>query len=376
MEFLIDDNEVCPCGSNNIYSRCCKSRKDEKVDIDELIRNESRLNAEIIGILKSSKISTCFHPNKEECTKKIIDAHSIQENGVLSLLAKDGEVIYIEPGVNKNGLILDFKAKTKRKVTTFKGFCSYHDKELFKPIEDNKYEPNSNEHNFLLAYRAFAYEFYKKIVAMKSFQKLIKKKPSLLLSEEFVSVYRNYQLSLQDLEATKVHFNEGLLNRKFDIIESVIIPFDYRFGIATSFTYSPYFDLKGNPMNFNHIVSKNSERLKANFVTLLPQFDKSYIIYSWLAEDRDFYNTLITSLRDIKKSDAKRIFKNLTLEYTENLIISPYLWNRFPEWVKDDISKRVIGEMDDFMNPIAGIESMVRKMDLNEMTPYNLFREI
>ena len=339
------------------------------------MNNEGRLNHEVISTLKSSRISTCFHPSKEDCSKDIINAHSLQNNGVLSLLSDNGLVVCIEPGVGIHGLKLNIKDQSKNKATTFRGFCKYHDTELFKPIETHEYNPNSLEQNYIFAYRVYAYEYYKKIVAMKTFQKMVRKIPSRLRNKEFIVFYRNYQLSLLDLEEYKNIFDKALLSKEFDRVYSYVIEFDYQLSFASCFGYSPLFDFNGNELNLLLMLSGNQERLKMNFVTILPQKDKSYLIYSWLKDDNEHFNRLGQQLESYSVTDIKKLFNNLLPEYTENMVFAPKLWNRFSDDIKSEIVKRIQGDFPKFDNNIMFMsDSLGRKIDMHERAPYNLFR--
>ena len=371
--FKILDEENCPCGSEIPYSKCCKNRKDENINIVELLENEGRMNHEIIKQLKSSKIRICMHPNKQECSSDIKCAHSLQNNGVLSLIAENGHVIEIKPGVNKNGIKLDIKPGSKNIATTFTGFCGYHDTEVFKPIETIPYDKISNRQNFLFAYRIYAYEYYKKLVAIKSFQKLVRKLPTRLHDETFVSLYRGYQLSIKDFDSYKEIMNTCLINSDFNEISTYVIEFDYKIAFATCFAYTPLFDFKGHKLGLDTLSNLNEDRLKINFVTVIPQKSKSYIIYSWLKEDDDYFELYINQLKDLNTNEVKKVFNNLLPEYSENIVFAPKLWNRFSEYQQDQLTNKLISNI-----PSPNIQMHVpnelnTKLNITNRAAYNLF---
>lgn len=373
---MISDKENCPCGSGLQYQKCCKNRKDKVTEISKSMGNEHRMNAYIINTLKRNKFSACMHPNKDECHKKIINAHSIQNNGVLSLLSKDSEVIIIEPGVGENGLKIDYRTKGKNQATTFTGFCAYHDREVFKPIETIEYS-KTNEQHFLFAYRIFALEYYKKKVAFKSFQQTIRKIPSGLENEFFVSTYRNYQLAEKDMRAYETIFNEALLSENYSALCTYVVEFDYRVPIATAFGCSPLYDFDKKPLNVKSMIEFDEQRLKMNFVTVLPQRDKSYILYSWLKEDDEFFESLKSKLNTMSVREIKLLFNNLIPEYSENVVFAPLFWERLSEYQKQAFNTRLLGDFPRLEhNTMLAPDSLEYKNCLDVRPPYNLFRKL
>lgn len=374
--YKIEDNENCPCGSNITYKKCCENRKDENREIDKYIKNEKQLNAEALQVIKSSKFSACLHPTKDECSKDIINAHTLQNNGVLSYLALNNEVIVLEPGINKEGVKFDYKSKSKNQATTFRGFCSFHDKEVFKPIEDEIYDKNREDQNFLFTYRIFAFEYYKKKVAMKVFQKTARKYPSSLKHETGVRFYRNYQLAMEDMNSYSKIFNSSLLSKNYSTIETKVFEFDYRLPFATCFAFSPYFDFNEKPLNVDFMLQHNSDRLKLNFVTVLPQNKKSYVLYSWLSEDSNYFSSLNKSFETFTELDIKKIFNNLIPEYSEHIVFAPEYWNNLSETQKNDFNTRMGNDFPQYNDDIMMIPDYVtNKSVLSNRPMYNLFKD-
>lgn len=374
--FKILDKEACPCGSEKTYKMCCKNRKDENVKVDELMKNEGRMNHEILKLLQKSKIRTCMHPKLEECKQGIIGAHTLQKNGVLSFLAEKDHVIEFKPEIKPGGIYSNIKLESKNKATTFTGFCKYHDDLVFKPIETSKYDPSSSQQNFLYAYRIYAYEFYKKVVGFKAFQKAIGKKPSVLRNEMMVGFYRNYQLAMKDYESYREIMNNALIAGDFTKISTYVIEFDYRIAFSTCFAYAPLFDFHGNQISLNHLASLNQDRLKLNFVTVIPQDKKSYIIYSWLQEDDDYFKNYINQLKQFNINNIRRIFNNLIPSYSENIILAPKLWERFSDYQKNHLTQKLTSEFHDFsQNPLFVTDIIKSKSNFDERAPYNLFKK-
>src|SRR6267378_1806161 len=111
---------------------------------------------------KSDKwhFNRCLAPGMN-CTCTAIRAHSLQNSRVLDLLAYDGHVKSLGKRIRKErGPVVHFKDVGRNEATTFAGFCSDHDRDIFKPIDLETFRPANSEHLFLIAYRAVARELH------------------------------------------------------------------------------------------------------------------------------------------------------------------------------------------------------------------------
>jgi hypothetical protein len=153
----IGRNDPCWCGSGKKYKRCHLSREDAP----------SPNVGDFINAQRHSTPTLCFHPNASSanCSGKIIKAHTVQRNGGLSQIAKDGHVYTAANDISsviQNQGEITLKLTGLKTATTFTGFCNRHDTEIFKPIETVPFNPSS-EHAFLLAYRVLCKELYAKM---------------------------------------------------------------------------------------------------------------------------------------------------------------------------------------------------------------------
>lgn len=95
----------------------------------------------------------CFYPEHDKCSNKIIKSHTIQNNKILSSIAKNGHVIALN---SRDKLFFQsYKIDGKNVASTFQGFCGYHDATIFSPIENRDYD-KGYEQTFLYTYRTFA----------------------------------------------------------------------------------------------------------------------------------------------------------------------------------------------------------------------------
>jgi hypothetical protein len=112
--------------------------------------------ARVIQSIITHRRSQCVHPHAgEDCSGRIIKAHSVQRSGGLSRIALRGEVYYFRDTmgyVMNPGTQLEPQLVGCKEASVFPGFCGRHDASVFKPIDDEVFAGRP-EQIFLLAYR-------------------------------------------------------------------------------------------------------------------------------------------------------------------------------------------------------------------------------
>lgn len=81
----IGRNNPCPCGSGKKYKKCCLNKSEIQFLAKAAFDAQKNLKRE-------GQIKQCLHPNKAECTDKIVNAHAIQNNRILTKIAENGLV--------------------------------------------------------------------------------------------------------------------------------------------------------------------------------------------------------------------------------------------------------------------------------------------
>src|SRR5947207_12079164 len=106
----------------------------------------------------------CLHPEAPNgCSHQIVSAHSVQRAMLEKFIAEDGHVVQVKvtAHVDPVGLLAKPERVGINKATTFAGFCSKHDNDLFSPLESSAFDFEPNQ-IALLAYRAICRELYAK----------------------------------------------------------------------------------------------------------------------------------------------------------------------------------------------------------------------
>ncbi len=105
------------------------------------------------------RYNRCLEPALQ-CEKKSIRAHSIQRATALSLIAKEGHVHELKLSIKKDASVVELSTVGIGYASTFPGFCSEHDSEIFRPLDTKPFAIGDKEQLFLLAYRSVTRELH------------------------------------------------------------------------------------------------------------------------------------------------------------------------------------------------------------------------
>lgn len=317
--FKIYDNELCPCGSGKNYIECCKNRKDKPVK-----KSKKPLNIQIMEQFRKSQIKCCLYPDSKRCVKHIKEAHALQNNKIISQLSEDGHVYILNP--NKQLQVIPIENEEPEIITlidrvgvnhatTATCFCDVHDDEVFAPIEKGApaFNKDSDEHKYLYAYKAFIFEYYKKLVEQKILKENITKTPSLLKTPQYVQFYRAISMTLEEMNKVKKFFDNGIVNKDYNGLETCVIEIPESIKFATYSCIAIDFDLFGK--RIRHTKRGFISRL---FITIFPEETKSYILLSCLREDVKVYKKFFQQLQTTNLEKVKYYFDLILPLYTEN----------------------------------------------------------
>ncbi len=308
-------NALCWCGSGKKYKKCHLNRSSE------VAYSISRL----IGELKS-KIShkECLHPDagKGSCSKKIIDAHTIQKKGPLKFIIDDSGHVFCFR-TDKSGK--DELAKLGwQKASTFKGFCGKHDKEMFSVIEDFPYI-GSKKQCFIAGYRAYALEYFKKISAVKgllymneNIDRGMPYKAQLKCQRQLQAMKQGLFKGIDCFETTLRIYTGSHKLQNFDDFDSASIYFTGNLGVVVSGCFSPDFTIDGKRLQTLAPGVDFVENISVN--TLITKSGYS-LVFSWPKGFRkcsEFIDSLLSI--DLKKLPSMLI--ELIFSYIENSYFS------------------------------------------------------
>lgn len=336
MNAKIGRNDPCPCGSGKKYKKCCLGKQDnpDYSEIEKLpqIYKEAR---------KASRFKECIHPDKANCSEKIIGSHSIQNNKILSKIADDGMLYMPCP---KTDLSFSLQKKYGRKeASVFTGFCGFHDKTTFQPIEDFDFTA-TKEQIFLHVYRAFALEYHKKQEAVKMNQIMFFNKPSIINSDEFaIDGKTGFDMAVSDYEEEKKLFDAALLEKNYDVLTSIVWEFAGFSNFAATAGEAPMYDFSGK-----QIQDLLNPRIPVRhiYLSVFPENNKTYAIISWIKEYDALFSSIYKKLSSLTESEKKNYINNTIPIITENVVIKPSSWDKMSEAQKEEFGMLFWGMAD------------------------------
>lgn len=333
MKKFMNRNDKCFCGSNVKYKNCCKKKKDsiDTTDITAInkIYNEGR---------KKARFRECHHPLKDDCSEKIISAHSIQNNKILSKIADSGKVLMPIPKK------LTFEEQTeygRKEATVFTGFCKVHDKYTFQAIEDRDFIA-SEEQVFLHIYRTFVLELHKKEEGHRFFQYLFSKMPSLA-EQSFEKTKHLWSLKVghEDLLIEKKEFDNALIEKNFNCLSYFIWEFEEETNFAATGMEEPSYDYFGNKIQD---LQNYDIPAKHIYYTIFPDNGRTYFIVAWLKTNDEIFHTIKEKLANVKYEERKNFINSVLPSVTENIVIKPSGWEKMSREEQRKFNSKMQGE--------------------------------
>ena len=375
-KFWLLNNEPCPCGSGKAFKECCKQNKPKT------FHNEKEALHFIGQMLKKSKRKMCLYEGCSAKPKNIIKAHALQENRILNKLAVNGIVKMQD--FTKDPVILEI---TKNRPEPFylltdvpislatiaTCYCKSHDDLLFAKIEKTQYDLKSldREQLFLFAYKTFSFELYTQIAAERFYCLMFQNVPQTTKDPLVVHEYRNCKNKLKDLQYYKTFFDNALTNKDFDGLETIVFEIPFEIQFANYMAISPPFDIEGQRVK---VIEHKTKRLKRMFFTSFPVEGKSYILISALKNDMKHFSGYFQKMRTAPLSLVEYYINALIPLYSQNLIISPNLWDEWDKKVQAGVQFAVADPQSSKL--LLGVkfylQNIAKSKETNNVTPNDI----
>ena len=282
----------------------------------------------------------CSVPNdlRGDCTSKIVKAHSVSKSSSLKEISVNGHVLTtfkVTHDFNKTRKLKPQLIGIK-KASTFNGFCSYHDKTLFSPIEDLPFKSTAQQ-CFLVAYRAVARELFTKRAASNVFGLLkeMDKGASIVQQREHQAT-SNYYIKNNDLTTSDLVFVKGeldamLLTADYADLVHVVFELESPSSIMTSAVLGSEIDFEGGVLQ--KPSSDPNDIPDYLVVNSFASNGKGYIIMSWLSEHSVSNEILISQL--LKKDNIPNYFAVFVFALIENNYLCPTWWDSLDGELQD-----------------------------------------
>ena len=331
-------NAPCWCGSGLKYKNChlrrAQAQKPSIWDADEQAK-------------AAQKKKLCLVPPKlkHECEGSIVRAHSISKSANLKAIARAGHVYTRKVSISKLASAdgkLDLELIGINRASTFTGFCSKHDKEIFSPLEDQPFE-GEPEQLFLLAYRSIAKELFSRVVALDLLGRAKgmdsgKPEPEQVATQDYLNnVIDGMEVGQSDLQKIKLEYDNDLVVKSFGAYEHCRLQLSSVPPIMCSGVFYPEYDFQGRLLQDLSDRSLVPEELSVNCIATDAGGE---IVLVGREAPRDTTRKYIESLLDLDVDRQSYAICGVILSSFENVFIAPDWWEGLPPAARDLVLER------------------------------------
>jgi hypothetical protein len=285
----------------------------------------------------NSRFSKCLEP-KMNCNQEPIRAHSIQNSGVIDLIALGGHVVAFRPSYSSEGLEVEFKLVGRNHASTFTGLCNEHDTKLFLPLDTKPLDVTDREQLFLLAYRSVTRELHAVMEGAIKMQSgyLSRVERGIDPEDDFspagMRATQHLMNSYLTYEYRAVNYDKPLISGNFDAIEHDIVLLENQLPvIAVSSLFS-----------LDHIeVDDDVARVVLNVVPM--SSDRTLVVFSYTPADRRAAKPALDRVLMSQGAYQKYELSRLILSRVENVLLSPTHFNAWDQGKASRIKEAFAG---------------------------------
>lgn len=336
MRVRIGRNDLCWCKSGKKFKKCHLNRAEEPpVTIQEVIEETK----------KAFSSRYCLHPKKADCGTNIIKAHTLQRNGSLSKIAKNGKVYSFKENnvadIEKAKGVAAPKLVGIGSASTFTGLCGKHDDALFAPIEKHPFV-SSQQHAFLLAYRHLCMEVFTKRSVSGTHQLLRRmdrgrSEPQQRMLQAFAGVASVGQdAGLNDFEKLKDRYDKALLANNFADMSYYVVRTGQTPDVLCSSGILPSHDFDGNVLQELGDITLTPDHI--SFSVIATDVGGA-IVLAWLGAS-PAAEKLARSLAKQADADLVQSAVRFVFEFCENSYFSPDWWDGLSDETKTALRQR------------------------------------
>src|ERR1700730_15764365 len=292
----------------------------------------------------------CLHREAPStCSNKIISAHSVQRAILEKHIAENGHVLQIKitAHVDPVGLLAKPEKIGLNKATTFSGFCSKHDAELFQPLESAAFDFEPKQ-MALLAYRAVCRELYTKdaeIAAADVLRNYASVNPDIRGFAE--KEYRHQVMRLARINArtnlADAKDRHAAMLSDQNLLRYYALKFEDCPVYLNSVTFLPEWDFVGTRLQDLSFI----DEYKPICFSAWAAGDCSAAVFSWHASADDVCVPFVNSLRRCKKDRLANRILSMAFEVSDNVVFRRDWWESILERDRQQLVARAFSGVGD-----------------------------
>ncbi|QOG88770.1 hypothetical protein HUE46_01340 [Flavobacterium columnare] len=281
------------------------------------------------------KTNICMFPG---CTKKSINSHIMQKNGILSSIAEDNHLWELKIDNFKQEYI-GFKKDGINKIYTFFGFCNEHDASVFKKIEtEGKINFDDYTSCLLFALRTLHNEIWLKQVVIKLHECVLKNEEIPMNKELLKITIEQNKLGILDMEFYKDSMWSDLKNQTQSFV------FQHRQFELQEICLNASINYETPEEVYRYKVEhgKDMDRLTGIFISFFPYLGNSILLMGYHKDDAILAKPYVNSYF---KENEKRTFRrlsNMFAFYVETWVCSTKFYKEKIEGLDSEFHKSMI----------------------------------
>lgn len=153
------------------------------------------------------------------------------------------------------------------------------------------------------------------------------------------------ELAVEDLNEEKKEFDRALITKEYNTFNYIVWEFDGYSNFACSGFFVLKKDLLGNDIQN---ISDTTKRMSHIFVTIFPQIDKTYAIFSYTQSNKELFKDYIEQMNKLTIVQRKNYINNLIPLELENVVVKPSAWDSLSDTKKQEFDILFHSQLIDF----------------------------
>jgi hypothetical protein len=228
--------------------------------------------------------------------------------------------------------------------STFRGFCEFHDRELFLPIEAVPIVPTC-EQAFLFGYRALCREYYAKIRRFENFKAWPNFAASAMptvgphIKAIVEAEGRALRVGMNHIEQFKRRWDDFLMRGDWSSVRYWSAHLESIPRIMCSGAFIPELDLDGNVLQRLTLDGPPYEPLA---LTITASNGRGLVLFTWLSSPAGVCERFVSLLSQLSFDSIGEEIASLAAMKIENLYFAPDWWEQIDDPTRSYFGKAAL----------------------------------